>query len=709
MAFSHFRRHEKLYLYIAFGAMFFALVVFAVPTALYNLADSDGASADFAGRFVDSSGETVEIPIEDYMSAARLVAQVGSSFPLAYRNSEDLMAFEHVIMAHEAKNAGIHVSDDQLRDVLKNLFGDLGVVEYRQLTAERFGGAKQIEQYLREVLAIGMLRGMTSRNDVTTEKEVYDSFAERNEIIEVAYVDFPYEDHVVDADSVSDETLQTYLDEMNENQRKSDFSTEEKFGLQIAYINYRETDLAQFTDVLESLAEPEEVMVERTFSMNRARYEEMVRGAEEGGGSEESGSEGDGSEENKEEEDSSEEDGEPGENPEGGDEGEDSEPSEDEPSENGDEEPVTLEQAREFVVKDLKLDALIREFEKEFNEYRDSLSPEDSDDQNLAPPEALVKTQLDAKFTELAEKYHLTIMTTESPIKKSEISELEHGADESLGFMVPVMKVEDIRVRPLRSGSEEGAVVRLIEKVDSEVKPLDEIREDLITAYVEEEKRQGAEAAANELYDKMRTLARTNAEESVAARETAAREAADKRIADESVEDEDEKQKIYEEELEKEQSEIDLILKPYFGDVFAKAAEEQGAELHQLPEFRKTFQVSPAYRRLSPGPKKFLAGFSSGVTTTLGVGDVTRVLSDNESDACYIARLLSSRKPTPEEMTPRDRQDSQFTLMRQQNTMMNDMMLRQQGRPIPNAIRELTLDYKLENFLQAANEEEETQ
>ena len=350
MVFSHFRKHEKSYLYFGLGAMFFALVVFSVPSALSGIARGGAAKAGPAGAFVDSTGKRIEISAKEYRDTFQFVRY--RFLPGVYRTPEEMQVFEHLVMVHEADLAGVHAEDDAVAKTLQAMFGRGSKADYLDWLANTGLQPSAFEEYVRDVIRLLRLRSLKGLGDLITSVEVFERFQEDAEVNSVEYVGFAFADHDVDAALGDDTTLLAHLEnEVDEGTKRRDYSTPEQYAIDAAFIDYDTVSMELLAEALEGLDEPTDEEIEQQFNFNIPRYEARAP-----------------KDEPAKDEPAKDEDAEP--------EGSGEEPtkdgSEDEP-EAEEEKPLALDDVRDLVVKDVRLNKLLEKLESDYNAFKAEL------------------------------------------------------------------------------------------------------------------------------------------------------------------------------------------------------------------------------------------------------------------------------------------------------------------------------------------------
>lgn len=225
-----FRDNLRSLSWVLWGVILvFVLLVFVEVGAF---APQDGESgrnahAAWAGDTVVTFGEYEQMyrGLEDYQ---RQLFQ--GDIPEAYRDQLKVQAlqqaFDDKLLIAEAKDLGLQVSDDELRESILEIpaFRDesgrfIGEERYRLILARNgLGAPKDFESSLREDMLKSKLEALLRETAFVTDEDVEETFREQSERAKIRYILFPIR-QLADSVSIEQEDLVAYFEENKEEYR----------------------------------------------------------------------------------------------------------------------------------------------------------------------------------------------------------------------------------------------------------------------------------------------------------------------------------------------------------------------------------------------------------------------------------------------------------------------------------------------------------
>jgi len=279
MSFTWFRKHEKTFLWIT---VVFTVIIFALFSTMDDLnrlmSGEAEASLGTAGSFqVETTGETLNVPFDEYRVTYRNYARLRSMLAGTREEISDEDVWAHIIMAADARGAGMDVPDIELA---RSLFGDQPVdgALYQQIVQRsQFPTLRSFESFYREyLLAQHWMRAKVGVARVVSGDDVYSRWRVDHERFDIEALVFRDLDPETIA-SPGEDTLRAYFDELPDFRRESLFVEPAKHDIAYATVAF-DTDFATLYESLDELTQgevstPSNEDIERRFQRVKAdRY-----------------------------------------------------------------------------------------------------------------------------------------------------------------------------------------------------------------------------------------------------------------------------------------------------------------------------------------------------------------------------------------------------------------------------------------------------
>lgn len=268
MSFHWFRKYEKPFLW---AAVVVSVAVFVIFSGIGNLKSLMGGHEGdmLAGTFVvQSTGETMEVPIEDFVRTKGLMlkATAGSR---TQENMEDL-AWQHIMLLADAEGAGIDVAHSE---IVSAITGDQPLTKDQYRERWRYYGftsGRELEALQRELLLIAHWQDWSMQAaGIVNLEDVYVRWKadnERRDMEALVFTDAKPEDL---ADPPR-ETLRAWYDEQTEAYRADKYKEDARFDIVYAWLPLDIDQTGVPDALLADLAEPEPSLVEQRFADLRA-------------------------------------------------------------------------------------------------------------------------------------------------------------------------------------------------------------------------------------------------------------------------------------------------------------------------------------------------------------------------------------------------------------------------------------------------------
>ncbi len=270
MSFAVFRKYEKP---ILWAVVIFTVLIFATFSGFGDLQAllTRQDLAQVYGRFeVQSSGQLREVGLDEFAQ----VRQHLNRFLYAQRSregAEDGEVWAHIIRKAEAEGAGLKVTDRDVDELVRGMFGNqpLTRATYEGFWRDtlQFSSAREMESFLRDML-LGM-RWMQFQVDaagVVAADEVYLRWRTDNELFDHEAVVVPD----LAAEAVPDpaaEELQSWWDGQLQPVREARYQDPRRIDLLYAWAPLGAGELAFPDDKLAALPEPDEAQVSARFGL----------------------------------------------------------------------------------------------------------------------------------------------------------------------------------------------------------------------------------------------------------------------------------------------------------------------------------------------------------------------------------------------------------------------------------------------------------
>lgn len=725
MSFRFFRKHQKVMLWIIVVITVFTFSIFSVTSTMR--ACFRERTEQIVGAFVSKTGDRVEITAKDFSYAQYVLNRMARTTEEGATRDEVLT---HLILKHEAEQAGIRVSPQELKDMIAFLvefWKSRGWIirtkqDYeRAVMANRgFRNSMYFEEALQEMLMVDKFKEFYSMtNDLTLSEDLYEKFKLDNEEFKLDFTAFPsgaYADEVK-KDEIDEEELKTYYEELPASSSEviEHYSEPEQFAFDVVYLDLAETGLEEYQDLVGE-EELQEMDLRRHYQMtlDRFKIEEP-------------------------EEETPEEDQDPNE----------AEDQEEEEEEQKEEPPKyrDFEEVKDQLEKELKLAKLVEKAHSEWAKYarekkiigrsvdekeegevreepdegaeKPEPGEEDSkkgDEENAEDPGEEEEEDHEAYFDSLVEKYRLARETKETLISLDDLPDVERFGSERLKNNMRALKTNNVTyLAPNNDHPRLAFFVRVTDCVERRKKDLGEVRDLAVERFMEKKIDERTEQAARDFIAALKERAKTV--EEVKGAIDSFKEEANKAV-DEALknredlpEDAKELEKLRAEEFDKVfkqyESDINSLAERHMYKFFAEEAASKDLEIKELDYFRKSVSRTPEFREREDSPEKFL--MSNYRIFTLDTNSITEPLNDRNSKIWYVAFIKDRRFPEASAMTEeeyeeyraRERQMHQELLrMKMQNPaqakMYEEFMLRGRKRKDPFAFETVVAQYQLE-------------
>ena len=494
MSFRFFRKHQKAMLWVVVIITVATFSIFSV-TSTMEACFRQGSTENNIGSFVSMTGEEVSISERMYREALQIHQKFGMVF--RFEKISDEMLIQHIILAHEAREAGLVISDAELGEKINAINDQFKIKtsqEYDELIRKmQFGSRKLYEQALREFMMVARFQhfAMIGHNPLLSE-ELYNRFKPNNEEFKLAYATFSADSFAdqIDPASVTDVDLAAFFEELPDYDKdvREHLSVPEQFIFDAAWINIAEAKLADYEDLI-SKDPLDSQQVKAHYNLTRDRF--LIE--EEPGEEEEPG---DGSEPD------------------------DGTGTDNDDNEGAEKEPVykTFEEVQDQMENEYKLASLVKSMNEEWAEYTreqgivgrkwedvkkekeaeaskgEEKNEEGSDPkgEENAPPETKEESELEvdpeAFLDQLVAKYRLERKTFTSFVSIDDMPGLEGIGTEQLKTSFMALKINNSRyIAPNNERPDLAMFIRVIDMKERVKKPLAEVREKVLRALSEGE------------------------------------------------------------------------------------------------------------------------------------------------------------------------------------------------------------------------------
>jgi hypothetical protein len=273
MSFAVFRKYQKPLLW---AAVIFSVLIFATFSGFGDLKAvlTRQDLAQIYGRFdVQTSGSRREVGLEEFVATRQNLNRF-SWLQGSREGAEDEEVWAHIVRKAEAEACGLKVTDRDVSDLVRGMFGGQPVTRelYERLWRDQlhFGSAREMESFLREIL-LGMrwMEIQVEAAGVVGADEIYLRWRTDNEL-------FDYEAVVV-ADLADDavpepsaEELAAYWDGLAQPVREAKYQDPRRIDLLYAWAPLAAGEQGLPDERLEGLPEPDEAQVTARFGLVRA-------------------------------------------------------------------------------------------------------------------------------------------------------------------------------------------------------------------------------------------------------------------------------------------------------------------------------------------------------------------------------------------------------------------------------------------------------
>jgi hypothetical protein len=645
MALRYFRKNKKMTKWIYIGLTVVVMLTFSVTGSIYDFLS--GGGDDFVGSFTTPMGNEVVVRRPEW---ARWNQRV-SGFNQRGRVTDDAV-WEMLMMDAVARENGVNPSDGMVRSFGQRGLG-LDLADPAQLKAARAATGlpeKEIVEFVRSALRIALYEDLVNGGGKRVlSEQVYDRFKSDHELFTVDYVSVAdaAQTAALDKNAVSQADLKTFLDsEMPALRRENEFSTPLKFVVDAALLAVKD---AKVEDLAAKLTDPRQrevtdTEIEEFYDDNEDRFQRPVAKAE-------PPKEGEVKEGETKPADSGTDD-------------------EDEDEET---ETIPLVEVKDQIKTEILIERVIN---AAATAYRDALRVEREAAAKKALDEAMnkqdpadpnkpadpAKTEPEApkvdQLEKVAKDFGLELVTYADPVELDALGKLDRigGGEEEGSDLEPFVRGlanGDITTRAPSSKVPYGFILRVKDRIQPQVKPIEEIEAKLRDVWLEEKSKKAAEAAAKALDDALVAKARELVKDDIAKREQEAKDAAAKRIETEAVTDEARKTAITDEELAKVKPAIDDLISTKKGAVFDEVVKAAGLTVTSVPEFRKSYRTTMFYSDDEASVEKFVQGHAPLFNQV--AGGVLGPVRDDMNKGYVFMIVRNKREPPYEMMRPGDR------------------------------------------------------
>lgn len=646
MALRYFRKNKKMTKWIYIGLTVVVMLTFSVTGSIYDFLS--GGGDDLVGSFTTPQGNEIVVRRPEWARWNQRVSGMNQQSRV-----DDDAVWQMLMMDAVARESGVNPSDTMIHAFGKNGLGvDLADPEQMKIVCKVTSlPEKEIVEFCRSALRIALYEDLVSGGGKRVlSEQVYDRFKRDHELFTVDYVAFADADKAagLDKNAVSQADLKTFLDtEVSELRRENEFSTPMKFVVDAALLAVKD---AKPEELAAKLTDPRsrevtDTEIQEFYDDNSDRFERPVKKAE---------------------------------TPPKEGEVKEGEAKEGEAAATGDEE---MEEIPLAEVKDqIKVEILIeRVVNAAAKSYRDAIKAEREAAAKKALDEAIKKQDpadpnqpADASkpaetpaepakvdhLEKVAKDFGLELVSYPDAVALADLGKLDRigGGEEESGDLEPFVRGlanGDITTRSPSSKVPYGFILRVKDRVQPVVKPIEEIEAKLRDVWLEEKSKKAAEDAAKALDDALIAKAREKVADDIAKREQEAKDAAAKRVEAEKVTDDARKTAITDEELAKVKPAIDDLIASKKGEVFDEVVKSAGIQPTSIPEFRKSYRTTAFYSDDDPSVEKFVKGHAP--LFNLAPGAMLGPVRDDMNKGYVFMIVRSKREPPFEMMRPGDR------------------------------------------------------
>ncbi|MBK6939866.1 MAG: hypothetical protein IPH13_06600 [Planctomycetes bacterium] len=611
MALRYFRKNKKMTKWIYIGLTVVVMLTFSVTGSIYDFLS--GGGDDLVGSFTTPQGNEIVVRRPEWARWNQRVSGMNQQSRIT-----DDAVWQMLMMDAVARESGVNPSDTMIHAFGKNGLGvDLADPEQMKIVRQVTGlPEKEVVEFCRSALRIALYEDLVSGGGKRVlSEQVYDRFKRDHELFTVDTVAIADADKAAGLDkaAVAQADLKTFLDtELSALRRENEFSTPIKFVVDAALLAVKDAkpeDLAaKLTDA--RLREVTDTEIQEFYDDNSDRFERPVTKAEA------PPKDGESKEGESKEGDAKEGDAKAG----------DSEATDDEEMEE-----IPLAEVKEQIRSEILIERVINAAAQS---YRDAIKAEREAAAKKALDEAIKKqdpadpnqpagsnpsepapaeTPKVDHLEKVAKDFGLELVTYPDAVALADLGKLDRigGGEDEDGDLEPFVRGlanGDITTRSPSSKVPFGFILRVKDRVQPVVKPIEEIEAKLRDVWLEEKSKKAAEDAAKALDDALVAKAREKVAADIAKREQEAKDAATKRIETEKVTDDARKTAITDEELAKVKPAIDDLIASKKGEVFDEVVKAAGMLPTTIAEFRKSYRTTAFYSDDDASVEKFVKG-----------------------------------------------------------------------------------------------------
>ncbi|MBL8767774.1 MAG: hypothetical protein JNL94_10435 [Planctomycetes bacterium] len=655
MALRYFRKNKKMTKWIYIGLTVVVMLTFSVTGSIYDFLS--GGGDDFVGSFTTPQGNEVVVRRPEWQRWNQRVSGMNARSRIT-----DDAVWEMLMMDAVARESGVNPSDSMVREFGKRGLGvDLADLEQMKLVRSATGlPEKEVVEFCRSALRIALYEDLVSGGGKRVlSQQIYDRFKTDHELFTVDYVSIADADKVAGLDkaAVSAADLKTFLDtELPQVRRENEFSTPMKFVLDAALLAVKDAKPDELAAKIPDVRQREvtDVEIQEFYDDNSDRFERPVKKAE-------APKDGDAKE---------------GEVKEGDAKEGDAKDAEADASDDEEMEEIPLAEVKDQIKAEILIERVINAAAQS---YRDAMKAEREAAAKKALDEAIKKQDpadpnqpADEKKSEetpaeapkvdqlekVAKDFGLELVTYPDAVELGDLGKLDRigGGEDDDADLEPFVRGlanGDITTRSPSSKVPYGFILRVKDRVQPQVKPIEEIEAKLRDVWLEEKSKKAADEAAKALDDALIAKAREKVKDDIAKREQEAKDAAAKRIETEKVTDDARKTAIHDEELAKVKPAIDDLIASKKGEVFDEVVKAAGLAPTSIPEFRKSYRTTAFYGDDDASVEKFVKGHAALFNQTAGA--MLGPVRDDMNKGYVFMIVRSKREPPFEMMRPGDR------------------------------------------------------
>lgn len=359
-------------------------------------------------------------------------------------------------------------------------------------------------------------------------------------------------------------------------------------------------------------------------------------------------------------------------------------------------------EARARIQKDRQLKATFEKLRADFDvavaalpKLPDPPAPDADDAAKEAAKTALAERAVaeGAEFAKVVARYGFAVVT-HADLEMKQLAELDPPKDSSLQFLargIAQPGASGIRTQSVLPTGDRtfGYVVRLAAATKpSEAKPFAEVKDAVLTQWIDEHAREKAQAKGEELLSQLRIEGEKLLAPEVLAAFQADRDRMTAEIeANKSLTDAEQKKASLDAVQREYVGWISGALGARYGARFREVAQGLGLVVKSAGPHRRDLSTSWYFNDRFSGAERFLfrqnrfatsaQDSSAASLLAMGAGAVLQeVLVDEAGGACYVATVTSSTLPTVDDLTARDRQQAERDLESEWSRTDNPFMRR---------------------------------